>query len=281
MTLNNAIQSDTYTLGVILYKLLTCEYPHGTGGSKWDVIQRIANTPIRPPREADPKMPRELAAILEKALKQEPKGRYESSAELAHDLRDYLDGNPVAVWKKTPLYKMRKRIWKHRIGLTVTAAILAVVTSVGVLSYLDVVRARNAAELQRAEVMVSKGDVLADAGKWDLARESYGQAHDLFVQERGATTTADIGIWNTYRHAPPALCVIHGAGDVLNVALTPDGCRAVTVSQDGRLCLWDALTGGRIGDAIQVDSQMTLCACIAAAADRALTGSAGLDGETC
>jgi len=274
LALNNAVQSDIYSLGVILYTLLTGRFPRDTTGSKLDVIQRVAGEPIVPPDEANPQMPGELAAILCRALAADPRARYASAAEFAEDIGNYLQGNPIRAVPNTTLYVLRKWFWKHRYGLTWAAAILAVLMSIAAWSYVSIAHERTVAELRRADVLVSQGDLLGNAEKWELANESYSQARDIMEREDGSTTTADLGTYNAYRHAPPPLTVIQGEGGVMDVALTRDGRRAVTASHDGRVRVYDPLTGRQIGNAISAHDQMIFSVAVASGADLALTGSA-------
>jgi WD40 repeat protein/serine/threonine protein kinase len=302
LALNNAVASDTYALGVILYKALTGKFPRDTKGSHSEVMRRVADTPIKPPREASPRLPRELAAILERALAADPHRRYESVGLFAQDVDNYLQGRPLKAVKNTTPYILRKWHWRHRYGLISAVAVVAALASMAIWSYVNVAHERDvaesrgasllvsqreaesrgtrllvsqhAAELSRAELLVSHGDLLGEAGKWEQAKESYRQAHELFARENEPATAADLGTWNAFRHAPPPLAVIRGEGGIMDVALTPDGHQAVTVSQNGQLRLWGPPSGQWTGPAIEAHRQMILSVSIASDAGLALTGSA-------
>ena len=88
-------RSDVYSLGVIAYRLLLGELPHDVSGTSFDVLQRIAKEEIRSPRSIDPRIDRDLEAILCKALAQDPDLRFSSAAEMAADLERFLAGQPV------------------------------------------------------------------------------------------------------------------------------------------------------------------------------------------
>jgi WD40 repeat protein/serine/threonine protein kinase len=274
-TLNpvNANRSDIYSLGVLLYTLLLKRFPHDVHGSNTDVMQRIATQPIYRPREIDSKLPRELAAILDKSLQHDPAKRYDTAAALTQDVKNYLNNDPVQAVPNTTPYVLRKWFWKHRNGLTLTATGLFLSSAFGFMSYRKIAHERHVAELREAEVLVSQGDLLGQAGKWNQAKESYQQAHQLFFQEGASPLTADIGTWKAFRHAPPVLSVIRAAGGVMDAALTPDGRQLVTASQDGRLRVWNALDGHLIIPPIQVSNEMILSVCVAPTGSLALAGA--------
>jgi WD40 repeat protein len=275
---NNAVQSDIYSLGVILYVLLLGRFPHDTRNSDGNAIsnselmERIASQPIRPPLAVKPDLPRELAAILTKALRLQ-RSHYQTVADLADDVDNYLCGDPVTAMPNTPLYTTRKWFWKHRFGATLTAGILAAFAGVIVLSFMYILDEKNFAELQRARVLVSQGQLLSDAGQWEKAKKSFTEAHELFVNQGASGATADIGTWNAFRHAPPPLETITGAGGMMGLALSADGRRAVTAGQGGLLRTWDLTSGSRVGEPIDIHTRMILCVAISTDGDWALTGS--------
>ena len=147
--------SDLYSLGVLLYRILTGRLPSGLETcSLEEVARRICEEePARPstvPGAEDPRQLRRLAgdmdAIVLKALRKEPRHRYASAEHLAEDIRRHLAGHPVLARRGTVLYRGGKFVRRHRFGLAASLAVLAVTGA-----FLVREQERRSAERQRTE----------------------------------------------------------------------------------------------------------------------------------
>ena len=85
--------SDLYSLGVVLYQMLTGELPYDAD-TPLGIAMKHLDEPLRRPREVDPAVPEELDALTAKLLAKDPGDRYASATELAEDLRRVRDGLP-------------------------------------------------------------------------------------------------------------------------------------------------------------------------------------------
>ena len=127
--------TDTYSLGVVLFELLTGQHPYPlTISTPQQMLHAIcASEPHRPSRvvtEANlrRRLHGDLDHIVLKALRKEPEQRYRSVAELADDIGRHLDGLPVRARKGTLRYRAGKFIRRHK--TEVGAAALVVLAAI-------------------------------------------------------------------------------------------------------------------------------------------------------
>lgn len=108
------IRSDVYSLGVILYQLLTDCLPYSTVGDFEQSLAAICTAePIRP-RELSLEIDDDLETIVLKCLSKEPARRYQSVSELARDLQHYLRSEPIEAKRDSAGYLLRKALQRHR-----------------------------------------------------------------------------------------------------------------------------------------------------------------------
>lgn len=117
--------TDIYSLGAILYKILTGRSPHEseTGASR--AMEVAAGTrEIRDARRLNRKLPADLDYVLRKALRREPEQRYVAAEALADDVRASIDSRPVQARSGDSWYRTRKFLRRYWIPLAAAALVM-------------------------------------------------------------------------------------------------------------------------------------------------------------
>src|SRR5207253_7874534 len=110
--------SDVYSLGVILFELLTGQRPYRLASRAPNEIARAITDqdPIRP-SQRQKSLRGDLDNILLKALRKEQARRYSSVTQFSEDIRRYLEGLPVGARKDTFAYRSIKFVRRNKLGV--------------------------------------------------------------------------------------------------------------------------------------------------------------------
>ncbi len=169
------VASDVYSLGVILYELLTAHRPYRAENASFAEIVRITcEREPTPPSQFLPGLSGDLETILLKALAKDPHLRYPSVDEFAADLRRHLDGQPIHARPATFAYRAGKFVRRHRIAVPAAALAAALILSFAGLSWFEALRAQrrfNDVEKLAHSVMFEFNDAIEKLPGSTAARE--------------------------------------------------------------------------------------------------------------
>ncbi len=136
-------RSDVYSLGIILYQLLTDRFPYSTAGDLHHVLSAIRDSDPPPPSSLSPNVDDDLDAITLKCLRKEPPQRYQSVGELSRDVQHYLNGEPIEAKRDSRWYLLRRMLSRHRVAAAVSAAFVILTTASAVALSILYARSRS------------------------------------------------------------------------------------------------------------------------------------------
>ncbi|UYV12351.1 MAG: protein kinase [Phycisphaera sp.] len=186
-------RSDVYSMGMMLYRLLTGVSPYPCDGPIAAVARHAAETMPAPPSRSVPRLPKDVQTIVLRCLTKDPQRRYASASALAEDIEDYLAGNPIAARRDSATYVLRKLVLRNRAASAAVAivALTVLLAAIGfALLATDLDRARREIEATLSDSTVQRARFMAKAGDPQ-------QAEALLWDEAIAAgiTTSDLALW--------------------------------------------------------------------------------------
>lgn len=162
------VRSDVYSLGVVLYELLTGRLPYDVHTRNIpDAVRTICDIlPARFTGEFS-SLRGDLEFIVLKALEKEPERRYDSATALADDVRHYLRNEPIQARRPSTVYRLRKFATRHRTVVVLSVLLgLSIVTliAVGVTQAVRTARQRDAALIAKRDATEARRYAEAIAG---------------------------------------------------------------------------------------------------------------------
>ncbi len=152
-------RTDVFSLGVILYELLTLHRPFD-GGNLQQIVYEICFRDPKPITAHNSRVPKDLVTICEKAIEKDPQARYQTAAEFEDDLRRFLRMEPIRARPANTVQRASKWIRRHRAASVAIAAAITV-SAVG-LGYVAFVAAMDRAEALRLSVAADEAKAAGD-----------------------------------------------------------------------------------------------------------------------
>ena len=141
-------RSDVFSLGVVLYRMLTGKLPFDVTDALTTLLAQIAGKEPPPLRSLNPAVPRDLETICLKAMEKRPADRFASAGAFGDELRRWLNQEPLTIRPPTRWEKLRRWSRRNRLVTRITVAsvlLLAIVSlALGTTAWNQATRARDA-----------------------------------------------------------------------------------------------------------------------------------------
>ena len=203
-------RADVYALGAILYHVLAGRQPFRRADEDsvpWEsMLARVLSGPPAPLETLQPEVPKDLAAIVARAMAIDRDARYPSAGELAADLKRFQTGQLVGAHRYSTWQLVRRWLRRHRTAAIVGGVAIALLAGVGTVSITRIIDEQQRTEQQRAVAMKSRGEAeglmtfmlrdlrnkLEPLGKLELLDDVAKKANAYYRGTREGLTDTDL-----------------------------------------------------------------------------------------
>lgn len=195
--------ADIYSLGILLYYLLTGEYPYNFKNKKWKQIKEIKSKPPEKPSQTFLNLPAEkrnsftktcssdhtdvekflksdIDDIILKSLEPKPENRYHTAGQFLDDLDRFEKDLPVQARKKNIFYRSKKFIKRHHQSIALASSLLIIAT---ILAFISIDQIKKEHDLALSET--NKAEEMSEflIGMFEAADPTLNQTDDINARE--------------------------------------------------------------------------------------------------
>lgn len=228
-------RADIYSLGVILYRLVSRSSPYdlqaltGAGIEAW--LRAIReSTPVPPSQRTRDAVPIDVDWIVGKAIEKDRLRRFPTADAFRADIRRYLDGEPVEAGPPSTWYRLRRVAWRHRVAVSLALTVLIAALATALIATRAAGRAEKQAYVANvfaAQAALADGDTVSARRRLERTAESL-RAWEWHYLDRRVERAA----WS---HSVP--------GKIACIGFDPDSGRTAVCKQDGGVALIEPASG--------------------------------------
>ena len=246
--------SDVYSLGAMLYYLLTARPPFAADTFE-ATLGRVLNEEPLPPRQLNPSIPRDLETLCLKCLEKDPQRRLASASALADELDRFLEGKPIRSRPLGPVGKAARWCRRKPVLAAMTGAVLALLLTVAVVSTVAAVRIAASRQTEQREsyyALIGLAQSLVEQGEIDQAKEAllkcppryrhWEWGHLFFRCHQDVLSIPA----HTDIKFDPLLFWSTTVALVQNVVFNHDGSQLASLGRDGSVKVWDTKDGHQL-----------------------------------
>ncbi|MFT5050173.1 MAG: serine/threonine protein kinase/formylglycine-generating enzyme required for sulfatase activity [Chlamydiales bacterium] len=182
--------TDIYSLGAMLYLLLSGKMPYEDRGSASPAVlwRRVVSGPPVPLEQLAPRAPSELVAITRRAMARRVEDRYGSMEMLADDLRAFLEVRAVSAYRTGPVVEFNKWVRRNR-AVAAVAAALILLSVVGSWAYTWN-EARRTREIRRYADRARAEELVEEVGELGAVHPANVERMESWIADAGEVLTA-------------------------------------------------------------------------------------------
>ena len=181
------VRTDVYTLGILLYEMLTRGHPYETGQTALveavRVICEVAPRSLAEHWAGSRKPDEDLETIVGKALEKERDRRYASAAALAEDVGRYLVSQPILARPPSATYQLRKLVGRHKLAFAFALTLAMLLLGFGVGMSVLYARALSAEATASAEAQTAERALSFVTEMFETSDPSHARGNTITARE--------------------------------------------------------------------------------------------------